>query len=137
MANTGDSFIVKLTPSQLGWGTERYTTSRDIRYGEGYLSIPHTFAVQFSLYNSNQTNGHDILGQNIFRCVSSDGLLNCELKSQGCASAGDKYAKQFAGNRNLRALGNWYSKINAKVEDKIRVYFSSPNDIELTFIKKI
>lgn len=42
MANTGDSFIVKLTPSQLGWGTERYTDSRDIRYGEGYLSIPRT-----------------------------------------------------------------------------------------------
>lgn len=134
MANTGDSFIVKLTPSQLGWGTERYTASRDIRYGEGYLSIPHTYAVQFSLYNSNYTNGDDILGQNIFHCVSSDGLLNCGLKSQGCVSAGDKYAKQFAGNGNLRALGDWYSKIGAKVGDRINVYFSSPNDIELTRI---
>ena len=134
MAKTNDSFNVILTPSQLGWGTERYTASRDIRYGEGYLSIPRTYAVQFSLYNSNHTNGYDILGQNIFHCVSSDGLLNCELKSQGCVSAGDKYAKQFAGNGNLRALGNLYSKIGAKVGDRIRVYFSSPKDIELTLI---
>lgn len=134
MANTGDSFIVELTPSQLGWGTERYTASRDIRYGEGYLSIPRIYAERFSLYNSNYTAGRDILGQNIFNCISSDGLLNCELKSQGCASAGDTYAKQFAGNGNLRALGNWYSKAEAKVGDKIRVYFSSPNNIELTLI---
>lgn len=91
MANTGDSFIVELTPSQLGWGTERYTAFRDIRYGEGYLSIPQTYAVQFSLYNSNHTTGYDIPGQNIFHCISSYGLLNCKLKSQGCVSAGDKY----------------------------------------------
>ena len=134
MANPGDSFIVMLTPSQLGWGNERYTDSRDIRYGEGYLSIFHTYAVQFGLYNSNYTSGADVFGKNIFHCVSSDGLLNCELKSQGCVSAGDKYAKQFAGNDNLRALGDWYSKIGANVGDKINVYFSSPNDIELTHL---
>lgn len=135
MANTGDSFIVKLTSSQLGWGTKRYTASRDIRYGEGYLSIPRTYAELFSLYNSNHTKGRDILGKNIFHCISSDGLLDCELKSQGCVSAGDKYAKQFAGSGNLRALGDWYSKINAKDGDKIKVYFSSPTDIELTLIQ--
>ena len=118
MAHAGDSFIVELTPSQLGWGTERYTASREVRYGEGYLI------------------GHDILGQNIFHCITSDGSLNCELKSQGCVSAGDKYAKQFAGNGNLRALGDWYSKIGAKVGDRIEVSFSSPNDIVLTLFKK-
>lgn len=136
MAHAGDSFIVELTPSQLGWGTERYTASREIRYGEGYLSIPRTYAVQFDLYNSNYRTGHDILGKNIFHCITSDGSLNCELKSQGCVSAGDKYAKQFAGNGNLRALGDWYSKIGAKVGDRIEVSFSSPNDIVLTLFKK-
>lgn len=135
MATTGDRFVVKLTSSQLGWGTERYTDSRDVRYGEGYLSIPRTYAKEFDLYNSNYTDGYDILGQNIFRCISSDGLLKCDLKSQGCVSAGDKYAKQFAGNGNLRILGEWYSKIGAKVGDEIEIYFSSPYDIRLTLIE--
>ena len=134
MANTGDYYIVELTPSQLGWGTERYTYTRDIRYGEGYLAIPRHYAKQFNLFNSNHTNKSNILGQNIFRCTSSDGLLNCLLKSQGCNTAGDIYAKQFSGNKNLRTLGTWYAKIQAKAGDKVRVYFSSPNDTILTLL---
>ena len=47
MAQTGNSFIVELTPSQLGWGDERYTTTRTIRHGEGYLAIHKEYARAF------------------------------------------------------------------------------------------
>lgn len=134
MAQTGDHFRVTLTPSQLGWGVERYTNSRPIRYGEGYLAIHREYAQLFELFNSNYTNGNDVLGQNIFNCTSSDGFLNCELKSGGSCRSGDIYAKQFAGNGNLRALGNWYAHIGAQVGDEVEVYFLSPTDIQLTLI---
>lgn len=134
MAQTGDQFHVTLTRSQLGWGEERYTSSRPIREGEGYLAIHKEYAVAFDLFNSNGTNGCDILGQNIFNCISNDGFLNCELKSQGCEKAGEPYAKQFAGNDNLRTLGDWYEHIGATVGDEVEVYFLSPTDIRLTLL---
>lgn len=134
MPQTGNSFCVSLTPSQLGWDEERYTDSRPTRKGEAYLAIRKEYAQAFQLFNSNQTNGYDILGQNIFNCISDDGYLNCQLKSEGCSSAGDIYAKQFAGNNNLRALGDWYSYIGAREGDEIEVYFLSPTDIRLRLI---
>lgn len=134
MAQAGNSFRVTLTPSQLGWGTERYTGSRPVREGEAYLAIPRKYAMEYDLFNSNNTTGNDILGQNIFNCITSDGFLNCELKAEGCKSAGDVYAKQFAGNDNLRTLGDWYSYVNAQVDDVVEVYFLSPTDVRLTLI---
>ena len=134
MARTGDSFIVHLTPSQLGWGDERYTNSRAIRYCEGYLAIPKQYAKAFDLFNSNYTNGKDVLGKNIFNCTTNDNFLNCQLKSQGCSKSGDIYAKQFAGNDNLRTLGSWYAHIHANVGDQIEVLFLSPTEIRLTLI---
>lgn len=134
MAQTGDHFRVTLTPSQLGWGVERYTNSRPIRHGEGYLAIHRKYAKLFELFNSNYTNGTDVLGQNIFNCASNDGFLNCQIKSGGSCRAGDIYAKQFAGNDNLRTLGSWYAHIGAQVGDEVEVYFLSPLDIELRLI---
>ena len=40
MANAGDTFTVELNQAQLEWGTFRFTGSRGLRYGEGYLKIP-------------------------------------------------------------------------------------------------
>ena len=134
MAQPGNRFTVELTPSQLGWGKERYTTTRPPREGEGYLAIPKRYAQAYNLYNSNYTNNGDVLGQNIFNCVSNDGFLHCQLKAQGCSEAGDVYAKQFAGNDNLRSLGDWYSHIHATVGSKIEVLFVSPTDILLTLL---
>ena len=37
MANAGDTFTVELNQAQLEWGTFRFTGSRGLRYGEGYL----------------------------------------------------------------------------------------------------
>lgn len=134
MAQAGDRYVIELTPSQLGWGEERYTNSRQARQGEAYLAIPRRYAKVYKLFNSNHTNGQDILGTNIYNCISMDGFLNDQIKSQGCVHEGDEFAKQFAGNNNLKLLGDWYEHIQADVGDKIEVYFLSPYDIQLTLL---
>ena len=134
MAQSGDQFVVNLTASQLGWGNKRYTNTRPIRYGEGYLAIHKEYALAYNLYNSNHTDGLDILGLNLFNCTSSDGFLNCQLKSQGCSTSGNEYAKQFAGNDNLRTLGRWYAHKQAKIGDQVEVLFVSPTEIKLTML---
>ena len=111
MANTGDTFTVQLNQAQLEWGTFRFTGSRGLRYGEGYLKIPKHIARTLQLFNGNYTNGFDIVGENIFHATSADGLFNGPLRSEGCSNAGDPYAKQFAGDKNLMALGYWYALI--------------------------
>lgn len=129
MAKAGDNFMVELTKAQLEWGTYRFTGSRGTRYGEGYLKIPLKYARLYHLYNNNHTNNQDILGENIFHALSKDGLFDGFLRSQGCTNAGDPFAKQFAGNKDLTALGDWYSQINAQEGDLIRVTFISFKDI--------
>jgi hypothetical protein len=66
MANTGDSFTVILNQAQLEWGTHRYTNSRRVRIGEGYLKIPSPYMRTLNLYNNNGTNHSDVLGENLF-----------------------------------------------------------------------
>ena len=67
--------------------------------GEGYLPIPRNIAKQFGILNSNGTTaGSDEHGKNLFRCKSADGEFSGILKAQGCNTAGDIYAKQFAGD---------------------------------------
>lgn len=131
MANAGDTFTVELNRSQLEWGTFRFTGSRGLRYGEGYLKIPKHVARSLRLFNNNYTDGSDIIGKNIFNATSSDGFFNGPLRSEGCSTAGDTYAKQFAGDKDLMALGYWYAQINAQVGDLIRVTFTSPTDVVL------
>lgn len=131
MANVGDTFIVELNRSQLEWGTFRFTGSRGLRYGEGYLKIPKPYARAYRLFNNNHTGGNDILGENIFHATSVDGLFNGPLRSEGCTSAGDPLAKQFAGDKNLMALGYWYAQTNAQVGDRVRITFTSATNIVL------
>ena len=129
MAKAGDSYIVILSKAHLEWGTHRYTNSRDQIYGEGYIPIPVDKAYNYGLLNSNGTGCTDILGQNIFRCQSRDGLFNGILKAQGCREAGDIYAKQFSADGNLKALGTWYAQIGAKVGDALKVSWISSTDM--------
>lgn len=132
MARRGDSFIIALEETHLGWGTHRYTNTRDRVYGEGYLKVKATDARRIGIYNSNKNNGEDILGVNIFKCNSSDGFLkNVLLKASGCKEAGDEYAKNLHGLGDLKLLGRWFTYINAQVGDQIRVIWTSPNDIIL------
>ena len=76
MAKAGDTFTIILKQPHLNWGSYRYTNSRGVVYGEGYIPIPAKDAYRLGLLNSNGTNGQDILGQNIFHCSSVDGHYN-------------------------------------------------------------
>ena len=134
MANTGNSYTITLRKSHLEWGTHRYTGSRDQIYGEGYIPIPSQYAYSYNLLNNNGTGYRDIMGQNIFNCKSADGLFQGTLRAQGCREAGDKYAKQFSGDGNLKALGTWFAQIGAVVGDRVRVSWVSPVDIVIEII---
>ncbi len=129
MAVAGNSYIVEIKEAHLNWGTHRYTNSRGIVYGEGYIQIPKQHARSFNIYNNN-FQSDDILGINVFNCSSTDGFLhNVELKACGSSSAGDIYAKQFQGNGSLQTIGAWYNYIGAQVGDHVEVTWTSPYDI--------
>lgn len=130
MANTG-SYKIELRKAHLCWGTYRYTDTRELIYGEGYIPIPKAKAKSLKLYNSNKTDGKDVFGENLFHCVSTDGFFNGVLKAQGCTTEGDPYAKQFAGNDNLKTIGSWYAAIGAQVGDIIKVSVVGPDRIEI------
>ncbi|MCQ4922235.1 hypothetical protein NE686_04005 [Tissierella carlieri] len=127
MPNTGDTFITTLSRAHLGWGSHRYTGSRGIIYGEGYLQIPKHEARRIEIYNSNHPSANFT-----YCCNSVDGYLqNVTLKASGCSSAGDIYAKQFHGSGNLKLLGDWFNHIGAQVGDQVRITWISPTDIEI------
>lgn len=129
MPVTGSTYTVQIQPAHLNWGTLRYTNSRGIVYGEGYIQIPRQDAINLDIYNSNHPNGN-MLGSNIFNCSSSDGFLNnVQLKSCGSSTAGDIYAKQFQGNGSLQTIGDWYHYVGAQVGDHVEVTWTSPTDI--------
>ncbi|PPK80793.1 hypothetical protein BXY41_1056 [Lacrimispora xylanisolvens] len=134
MAKAEDFYIVTLRKTHLEWGTHRYTGSRDQIYGEGYIPIPSIYAYRFGLLNSNGTKTRDILGENIFKCRSADNLFQGTLRAQGCRTAGDKYAKQFSGDGDLKSLGTWFSQIDVVEGDNIKVRWISPTEIEIEIL---
>ena len=134
MANLGDSYEITLSRAPLEWGTHRYTGSRGRIYGEGYIPIPSNIAHLYDLYNGNGTGKRDILGGNIFKCVSRDGLYSGVLRAQGCNRAGDIYAKQFSADGDLKAVGSLYAGVGADVGDKVRVTWVSSTEIEIELL---
>lgn len=133
MPRRGDYYEVKLKAPHLGWGNYRYTDTRPIIYGEGYIKIPSRVANSLRIYNSNLQG--DMLGVNIFNCRSTDGLYSGQLKAQGCSRAGDVCAKQFAEIGHLQGIGTWYRNCQAKIDDYVRVEWISETDIEITLMK--
>ena len=129
MAQQGDSYIVTVQRAHLEWGEHRYTNSRGIIYGEGYIQIPAQYARRYNLLNQNGTNGTDVPGFNLFNCYSADGLFSGVLRAQGCYEAGDIYAKQFAGNKNLKAVGDWYYACGMQVGDHVKVTWINSTDL--------
>lgn len=129
MAQKGDCYTITLKRPHLEWGEYRYTNSRGVVYGEGYIPIPASCAREFNLQNQNGTKYSDILGVNLFNCVSADGQFSGVLRAQGNSGAGDIYAKQFSGDKNLKALGDWFYAIGADIDDQVRVSWTSPTDI--------
>lgn len=131
MARTGQSYTITLRKSHLEWGTHRYTNSRGIIYGEGYIPIPAKIARTFDIQNQNGTGYTDVLGKNLFNCKSIDGLFDAVVRAQGCREAGYIYAKQFSGDGNLKALGDWFYAIGATVGDRVKISWVSPTDITI------
>ena len=123
------SFTVTVQKAHLEWGVHRYTNSRGVVYGEGYILIPASCARKYNLLNLNGTNGEDIFGDNIFYCHSADGTFSGMLRSQGCHEAGDKYAKQFAGDKNLKAVGDWYYSQGVQIGDRVKVTWVSDTEV--------
>ena len=128
MAHAGDTYTITLMESHLDWGSYRHTDSRGFVYGEGYIPIPADVAYEFHLLNRNGTKKKDIWGLNLFNCISADGEFSGVLRSQGNQSD-PNYGKQFAGDKNLKALGDWFYAIGASVGDEIKVTWTSDTDI--------
>lgn len=131
MAKVGDFYEITLKQPHLEWGEYRYTDSRGIVYGEGYIPIPADIAYSFGLLNSNGTRGVDILGKNLFNCMSSDGYYNGVVRAQG-NQADVNYAKQFSGDKDLKGIGDWFHHVGASVGDKVLVEWISDTDIVIT-----
>lgn len=134
MPKQGDQFIVELKETNIKWGTYRNTNSRPQITGECYIPIPSSVAHQFRIYNSNHTQGIDILGQNIFNAKSTDGYFDGVVKASGNSQGGDPYAKNLSGQGNLRAFNDWFNQMNVTVGTKIKVEWISSNDIILTIL---
>lgn len=128
MPNAGDTYTITLKKSHLGWGTYRFTDSRGIVFGEGYIPIPLKYARLYNVYNSNNSGTNPV-----YNCISSDGYFSQPIKvlAQGSHCSGDIYAKQFAVWGNLKAFGDWYSHVHAKIGDHVKVTWLSPTDIEI------
>ena len=128
MPKKNDKYITTLKKAHLEWGTHRYAPTRDKIYGEGYLQIPRAIAKEFCIYNSNIDDS-----QTEYLCNSKDGFLeNITLKASGSMTQGDKYAKQFQGSGDLKALGAWFADIDAKEGDKIEIHWVSPTEVLIT-----
>lgn len=124
MPNTGDSFEVTIEQAHLEWGTHRYTNTRNIVYGEGYVKIPLAEARRYN-----------ILAGTDYTAYSADGFINFDVKASGSAGENYRYAKQFQGKGNLKAIGAWYEYCGASVGDKVKVEFLSPCSVKFTLIK--
>lgn len=129
MAIAGDSFVVTLGNTHVGWGTRRYTGSRDRIQGECYIPIPASNARSFHIYNSNY--GSTGLGYNEFFATSVDGYFSGRLKASGCSKAGDIYAKNLHGSGDLKALAGWFNHVGMQTGDRVRVNWVSPTEITL------
>ncbi|HFI0025760.1 TPA: hypothetical protein ACGOVU_001349 [Streptococcus suis] len=134
MPNRGDQFTVKLGSTNIGWGTYRHTNSRPQITGECYIPIPSSQAHQYGIYNSNHTQGRDILGVNIFNAQSADGYFNGIVKTSGSSQAGNIYAKNLSGQGNLKAFNDWFNHMGVTVGTSIIIEWISPTEILFTII---
>lgn len=129
MPQIGDTFIVTIRPSHLGWGTYRHTDTREPIYGEGYIKIPRKYAKKFGIFNANHPTADPR-----YYCSAVNGNYSGILLAQGCSKAGDIYAKQFAESGNLKGIGGWYRSVEAQVGRQVKVTFTSANSLQIEYI---
>lgn len=60
MARAGQNYTITLRQAHLEWGTHRYTNSRGVVYGEGYIPIPDQEARMLNIQNQNGTGYTDV-----------------------------------------------------------------------------
>lgn len=128
MPRAGDSFIVELKDTHVDWGEYRYTSTRDMIPGEGYIPIPRSKAEAFCIYNSSGSSSP------LYDCSSIDGQYQGVLLAQGSSKKGDIYAKQFAEYGNLKGLGRWFAAVGAKPGDRVEVVFTSPTSLTIELL---
>ena len=129
MPQAGDTFVVTIEPSHLGWGIYRHTNTREPIYGEGYIKIPRYYAVRFNIFNANK-----VAANPRYHCTAVNGSFSGVLLAQGCSKAGDIYAKQFAEEGNLKGIGAWYASVDAQVGGQVRVTFTSSSSLKIEYI---
>jgi hypothetical protein len=129
VAVAGQTFVVEIKPSHLGWGTYRNTTSREPIYGEGYIKIPREYAEMYDIYNDNHPTANPL-----YSCAAVNGSFQGVLLAQGSSEAGDVYAKQFAERGNLKGIGNWYRSVNAQIGGRVKVTFTSSDSLTIEYI---
>lgn len=127
MAKAGFYYDVEVMDPHSDWGMVRHTDSRDRREGEAYIKIPSGIAYDFGIYNSAGAGG-DIFGKSLFNCTTADGSFSVVLRAEGNQSY-KEFAKQFAGDGDLKAVGELYRVIGAHAGDTIRVKWTSESDI--------
>jgi hypothetical protein len=128
MATAGQSFTVEIKPSHIGWGTYRHTATRDPIYGEGYIKIPSEYAHRYDIFNDNHPTANPR-----YHCHALNGSFAGVLLAQGCNTAGDVYAKQFAEEGDLKGIGNWYRSVHAQVGGHVEVVFTSVNSMTIRY----
>ena len=113
-------YYVCLKKAHIEW--KRKTGPRG-DHGEAYLPIPSKFAYLY-----------DIKKGDVFQCLDEDNKETCfELKSEGTQVRRD-YAKQFAGNRNLKILYDWYASKGASEGDYVVVTIFSNNRMYIRYV---
>ena len=125
MARAGDHYTVELKASHLDWGGYRHSQTRNTIRGEGYVPIPKSAAVKYN-----------ILIGSTYTAVFEDGFPTFRVRAAGNSKAGDKYAKQFQGDGDLKAFGKWFMDMNAKIGDYVVVTFLDEGTINFELISK-
>lgn len=128
MPVAGQLFIVEVMPPHLGWGTYRHTDTREPIYGEGYIKIPRRYAKSFGIFNDNHPTA-----SSLYDCYAVNGTFAGRLLAQGCSTAGDPFAKQFAEAGNLKGLGSWYKSVGAQAGGHVEVIFTSPTSLTIRY----
>ncbi len=127
MPKKHDSYIVELKESHLkNWGTHRYTNTREKRDSESYIPIPMSKAKEYNILNSNQSEDNII-----YTAKFKNTDISVEVLASGSTKAGNKYAKQFHGKGNLKALTPGYEALGVQVKDKIKVTFVNEKTLEV------
>ena len=125
MARAGDRYEVELKEAHLDWGRYRYTNTRDKIPGEGYVQIPKHWAEAF-----------DIRVGDKFNASFEDGFPSFVARASGNTRKGDVWAKQFQGDRNLKAFGRWYESVGADVGDLVIVTFLAADEVHFELVHR-